>query len=143
MQFMNQEDVEQCITEAVPEIFDHICQKANRSEFLHPVTKVLTLSLDKETRARIEERLTIASGLDEDAAKKQVRFIMTCAQSISENDILVKLSKYGAYAQAAASCFESCMRDGALVLSKMAERLIIDENDVNKIGLQLLYDEFS
>lgn len=81
--------IDSCVSSAVPHIKSHLMSKIENNhgfsenpQARHPVTKALTANLDKNTRLSVEEKITEASGLDSDTAKKHIRFIRACMSSV-------------------------------------------------------------
>lgn len=123
---LTQQDVEKCINTAVPHIANHIIDKANRNNgfdsnprAIHPVTKVLTLGLDINTRASIEMELMKATNLPTHYGMSQIAFIRHCMEIVTEDIVNEAVGFYDAD-DVWTILEDTCGRDGALFLATVA-----------------------
>ena len=118
---LNIESIKQCVKDAVPHIHQHIMSKmyANvgfpeNPKAVDNLTKLVTLGLDSQTRYDIERELISASELNYDAGLSQLKFIRSCAESISL-DVVEEIMKEDADV-VWKILDEICHRDGTLFL---------------------------
>lgn len=116
-------DVFECVKSSVPEIADHILDKLNKNvgftdnpQALHPLTKLLTLSLDNSTRHRIELALAVKSG-DLDSTAK-MRFIQAMMSTVNYFK-MAQVVPLGTEEESWTILDEECKRDGSLYLQKI------------------------
>jgi hypothetical protein len=125
MQSLNQTAVEDCIKKAVPHISEHIIQKARRNDgfndnpkAIHPVTKVITLALDSQTRYDIQKELIAASGLSAQDAIDQISFIRACMESLDE-EMVKNIVGENDSEDVWVTLNDLCSRDGSIFLSTL------------------------
>ena len=133
-------EVIECVNSAVPDIADHIIEKMNKNigfndnpQAVHPVTKLLTLSLDNNTRLRIEHALSTKSE-DPEAFAKMI-FIRASMSTI--NYFKVSETVPGGTEEEIWYILDNeCVRDGTLFLQKMKNKSLIP-GELSKILLFL------
>lgn len=128
MYALNQQRVDECIKNAVPMIANHIIEKARRNngfaenpKAVHPVTKLLTLGLDVQTRYQIQMELIKASGLSLDHGLHQIAFIRACMENVDENMVLDIVGREEDLCadDVWITLDEMCSRDGAVFLATL------------------------
>ena len=128
MQALNQSHVDECVKIAVPTIADHIIEKARRNngfaenpKAVHPVTKVLTLGLDSQTRFQIQMELIKASKLSLEKGLHQIAFIRACMECVDENMVhdIVGCDEHLCADDVWITLDEMCSRDGTVFLATL------------------------
>ena len=101
----------------------HIVAKAIKNDgfgdnpkAIHPVTKLVTLGLDKNTRALVEAQLILESGLEERHAAAELNFIKACMMTVNENMVKAFVDDDHLSAEVWEELDTKCSRDGALFL---------------------------
>ena len=82
------ERVQDCVQVAVPHIFAHIMDKIGKNTnngegcAIHPLTKLLTLGLDKATRHALEHEI-----MKQGIKQEEINFIRACSMTIGQKEI--------------------------------------------------------
>ena len=115
--------VQTCISKAVPSIDQHLSKKlqgntgfTDNPKAILPVTKLLTLGLDKKTRQCIESQIIDVSGLTKDEAIRQIQFIRACMLSVNYSSVCSSVEDDSAAEDMWTILDGLCCRDGALFL---------------------------
>lgn len=142
MNSLTQNDVNQCVRDAVPHIADHIINKASSNNgfsdnpsAIHPVTKLLTLNLDQATRFSIESELITQSGINEYFAEGQIKFIKSCYSTINYQIVMESVGTEMIEIMWQ-SLNDDCGRDGCLFLEMISKW----DGDMKRVGDRLVED---
>jgi len=126
---ITQRDVEECLQKSLPDLAEHLRRKAavndgfsDNPRCIHPLTRLLTLSLDQATRAVLEQEVCSLAHekykVSREDACEQLDFIKWCYRSATED------AMYQAWGDESLSVWNlldtQCYRDGALFLSEAA-----------------------
>jgi hypothetical protein len=133
---LNETTIHNCVLKAVPHIHSHILTKmasnngfSDNPKAVDPLTKILTLGLDSQTRFDIERELIAASRIDYEAALSQIKFIRFCMESISLETVEEMVKDKDEASEIWSLLNDTCYRDGTIFLR------FISDSDFNDGGL--------